>query len=95
VTDSSDSSETHPPVAQSPLPDSPPGILRDGWNYEATVQEVEEIMARIESGELDLAQVFEQFGTAVEYLRQCEAFLSQRQRQMDLLIETLKDEPGF
>jgi exodeoxyribonuclease VII small subunit len=69
--------------------------LRDDWNYEATVQEIEEIMARIESGELDLAQVFDQFGTAVEYLRQCEVFLSQRQRQMDLLIETLKDEPGF
>jgi len=36
--------------------------------------------------------VFEQFSAAVRYLRQCETFLAQRQRQVDLLIETLTDE---
>jgi exodeoxyribonuclease VII small subunit len=39
--------------------------------------------------------VFDQFAAAVEYLRQCETFLQQRQQQVDLLIETLKDEPQF
>lgn len=67
----------------------------DDWNYEATVKQVEAIMMRIESGELELAEVFEQFAAAVEYLRQCETFLAQRQQQMDLLIETLSDEPEF
>ncbi len=62
------------------------------WNYEATVAQVESILSRIESGELELADVFEQFSTAVRYLRQCEMFLAQRQRQVDLLIETLTDE---
>ncbi len=62
------------------------------WNYEATVQQVEAIMARIESGELALADVFDQFAAAVNSLRQCELFLSQRQQQMDLLIETLTDD---
>ncbi len=62
------------------------------WNYEQTVQQIEEIIARIEAGELDLAEVFDQFGVAVEYLRQCETFLNQRQQQMDLLIESLADE---
>ena len=62
------------------------------WNYEATVSQVESILSRIESGELDLADVFEQFSTAVRYLRQCETFLAQRQNQVDLLIETLTDE---
>ncbi|PSB16005.1 exodeoxyribonuclease VII small subunit [Phormidesmis priestleyi ULC007] len=62
------------------------------WNYEATVAQVESILSRIESGELDLADVFEQFSTAVRYLKQCEAFLAQRQNQVDLLIETLTDE---
>ncbi|MCP2728341.1 exodeoxyribonuclease VII small subunit [Limnofasciculus baicalensis] len=67
--------------------------LPDSWKYEATVAQVERIVKQIESGELELAEVFEQFSTAVEYLRQCEAFLTQRQEQMDLLIETLdKDE---
>jgi exodeoxyribonuclease VII small subunit len=59
------------------------------WNYETTVQKVEEILARIESGELELEEVFDQFSAAVEYLNQCETFLAQRQQQMDLLIETL------
>jgi len=62
------------------------------WSYEATVQQVEAIMARIESGELELADVFDQFAAAVNSLRQCELFLSQRQQQMDLLIETLTDD---
>ncbi|MCC5613893.1 exodeoxyribonuclease VII small subunit [Nostoc sp. CHAB 5836] len=64
----------------------------EGWNYEAKVAEIEGIIARIEAGELDLEAVFEQFATAVEYLRQCEGFLQQRQQQVDLLIETLSDE---
>ncbi|WP_375504213.1 exodeoxyribonuclease VII small subunit [uncultured Nostoc sp.] len=64
----------------------------EGWNYEAKVIEIEGIIARIEAGELDLEAVFEQFASAVEYLRQCESFLQQRQQQVDLLIETLSDE---
>ncbi|MBW4674468.1 MAG: exodeoxyribonuclease VII small subunit [Nostoc sp. CreGUA01] len=64
----------------------------EGWNYEAKVIEIEGIIARIEAGELELEEVFDQFGKAVEYLRQCESFLQQRQQQVDLLIETLSDE---
>lgn len=69
----------------TPVPDST-------WNYEATVAKVESIIRQIESGELELAQVFDEFTTAIEYLRQCEAFLDQRQKQMNLLIETLVDD---
>ncbi|AUB38205.1 xseB, exodeoxyribonuclease VII small subunit [Nostoc flagelliforme CCNUN1] len=64
----------------------------EGWNYEAKVAEIEGMIARIESGELELEAVFEQFASAVEYLRQCESFLQQRQQQVELLIETLSDE---
>lgn len=64
------------------------------WRYEETVAEVEAIIARIESGELDLADVFDQFEQAVQYIQQCEAFLSDRQTQMELLIETLEDSSG-
>ncbi|MBF1989339.1 exodeoxyribonuclease VII small subunit, partial [Fischerella thermalis] len=45
------------------------------WNYEAKVAEIEGIIDRIERGELELADVFEQFAQAVEYLRECESFL--------------------
>jgi exodeoxyribonuclease VII small subunit len=79
------------------MPESSSSGLPDptNWRYEATVAEVESIITRIEMGELDLAEVFDQFSTAVEYLRQCEAFLNQQQRQMDLLVETLMDDPDF
>jgi exodeoxyribonuclease VII small subunit len=62
------------------------------WNYEAKVAEIAKIVTRIEAGELELAEVFEQFATAVGYLSECENFLQQRQQQTDLLIETLKDD---
>lgn len=65
--------------------------LEKGWNYEAKVAEVEEIIAQIEAGKLELEEVFDQFATAVEYLQECESFLQHRQQQVDLLIETLKE----
>lgn len=69
--------------------------LPETWNYEATVAQVETIIQQIEAGELELAEVFEQFAAAVKSLRQCEAFLQERQQQMDLLIETLEEESDF
>ena len=69
--------------------------IQQDWNYEEAVAEVETIIAAIEAGELELEEVFEQFTAAVEYLRQCETFLQQRQQQVDLLIETLTNEPQF
>lgn len=69
--------------------------LPEAWNYEATVAQVETIIEQIEAGELELAEVFEQFTAAVKHLRQCEAFLQERQQQMDLLIETLATESDF
>ncbi|WP_066423599.1 exodeoxyribonuclease VII small subunit [Anabaena sp. 4-3] len=61
-------------------------------NYEEKVAEIEKIISRIESGNLELEAVFDQFAIAVEHLRQCETFLQQRQQQVDLLIETLSDD---
>jgi len=61
------------------------------WSYEETVAYIEDIIAQIESGELDVAQVFDRFALAVQHLRQCETFLAERRQQMDLLIETLSD----
>ncbi len=76
------------PLEQATNPTFPPD-----WNYEVTVTEVEAIINRIELGELELSEVFEQFAIAVEQLRQCETFLTRQQQQVDLLIETLLDEP--
>ena len=54
------------------------------WNYETTVAEIETIINGIELGELELADVFEQFSVAMERLRQCEAFLMRQQQQVEV-----------
>ncbi len=74
------------------MTDSPRAKKKTNWNYEATVAKVEKIINQLESGELELAEVFTEFSTAVEYLRECEAFLNQKQQQMSLLIETLTEQ---
>lgn len=82
-------------LSSSSNPTTHPGSDPD-WSYETTVAQVECMINRIESGNLDLADLFSEFAGAVEYLRQCETFLTQQQQQMDLLIETLTDESdGF
>jgi exodeoxyribonuclease VII small subunit len=61
------------------------------WSYEATVEKVETILDAIESGDLELKEVLEQFAIGVESLRQCEEFLTVQQEQVELLLETLED----
>lgn len=65
------------------------------WNYEATVDRIEAIIERVESGELPLEQVFEEFSIAVECLQECEKFLARGKEKMDLSIEILEDEIDF
>lgn len=71
-----------------------PPALPDDWSYEETLSEIEEITTQLETGELPLADVFEQFAKAVESLQKCDQFLQAKQTQASLLIETLvgKDE---
>ena len=71
-----------------------PGNLPDS-NYEQTVDRIEAIIDRVDSGELPLEAVFEQFAVAVECLQQCEGFLARGKQQMDLSIKLLAAEPEF
>ncbi len=70
-------------------------LRQSGWNYEETVDRIEAIIDRVESGELPLEEVFEQFAVAVECLQECESFLARGKEQMDLSIELLAAEPDF
>lgn len=73
--------------------ESTPAALSDPWNYESSVAHIEAIINQIEMGEMELAEVFQQFAIAVEHLHHCETFLTHQKKRMDLLIETLLDEP--
>ena len=46
------------------------------------------------SSDLDLADVFDRFAAANSDLDRCEAFLADKQTQVDLAIETLGDSPA-
>jgi exodeoxyribonuclease VII small subunit len=59
--------------------------------YEEKVAQVEEILGEIEGGDLELTEVFSQFGVAVDFLQQCESFLSQQREHVELLLENLGD----
>ena len=61
------------------------------WSYEKTLTRIEEITAQLETGEMALADVFEQFSEAVSSLKQCDQFLQAKQKEATLLIETLVD----
>jgi exodeoxyribonuclease VII small subunit len=61
------------------------------WKYEAAVARVEEILGEIESGELELNEVFDRFTVAVDSLQQCDVFLSRQRDRVDLLLEDLGD----
>ena len=69
-----------------------PSALPDDWSYEDTLSRIEDITAQLETGELPLADVFEQFSEAVGSLQQCDQFLQAKQTQASLLIETLVGE---
>lgn len=64
----------------------------DNWSYEAAVEEVEAIITDLETGELPLADIFEQFEKAVTELKKCDSFLQAKQQQAQVLIETLVPE---
>jgi exodeoxyribonuclease VII small subunit len=70
-------------------------LRQSDWNYEQTVDRIEAIIDRVESGELPLEAVFEEFAVAVECLQQCEGFLARGKEKMDLSIELLAAEPEF
>jgi exodeoxyribonuclease VII small subunit len=64
-------------------------VKKKAWNYEETVDGVEEILAAIEGGDLELTEVFSQFAVAVDRLNQCENFLATQREQVELLLENL------
>ena len=66
--------------------------LPDDWSYEDTLCRIEAITSQLETGDLPLAEVFDQFAEAVGALQQCDQFLKAKQEQAHLLIETLVDE---
>ena len=64
----------------------------EAWDYEASVEQIEAIITDLETGELPLAHIFEQFEKAATELKKCDTFLQEKQQKAQLLIETLMPE---
>lgn len=64
----------------------------EAWQYETAVRKIETILSDLESGEMPLAEIFEQFEQAAAELKRCDRFLREKQQQAQLLIETLADD---
>ena len=68
--------------------------LPEDWQYETASAEVEQIIAELEQDGLSLDDAFGAFETAVKRLQECDKFLSDRQAQAEILIETLSAQYG-
>lgn len=81
-----------PPAKKSTQKESKEPALPNDWRYEDTLARIEDITEQLESGDLPLAEVFEQFSDAMIALQQCDQFLQSKQAEATLLIETLVSE---
>ena len=70
--------------------DRPP--LPEDWQYETASTEIETIIEQLEQDDLTLDNAFSAFETAVKRLQEYDQFLSDRQAQAEILIETLTDD---
>ncbi|HEY9809747.1 MAG TPA: exodeoxyribonuclease VII small subunit [Halomicronema sp.] len=64
-------------------------------SYEAKVAKIEEIIKKMEIGNLEMTEMFDSFSVASQYLRECEDFLAEKQQQQTIYVETLTEELDF
>ncbi len=56
------------------------------FNFEKALEELEEIVSRLDSGELGLEQMLEEFERGIKLVRSCQKFLEQAQKKVEMLI---------
>ena len=58
---------------------------RSPRRFEAAVDEIEQIVQRLESGQLDLAQSLEQYSHGIDTLKECHQLLADAERRVTML----------
>jgi exodeoxyribonuclease VII small subunit len=56
-----------------------------GLDFEASLAEVEQIVARLESGELGLSESLQQYETGIKQLKRCHGLLDAAEQKVSLL----------
>ena len=62
-----------------------PATHRASRRFETAVDEIEQIVSRLESGELDLAESLQQYAKGIETLKECHELLADAERRVTML----------
>lgn len=79
--DDGDSAGTSDPKSSGSSPAAP----RDPRRFESAVDEIEQIVQRLESGQLDLGESLQQYARGIETLQECHRLLEDAERRVTLL----------
>ena len=60
-------------------------------SFEKSVQELDSIVEKMESGELNLEQSLELFERRVKLTRECRKILDDAEKKIEILLESTKD----
>ena len=63
------------------------GKQSKGDSFEATLEELETIVAKLEGGDLPLEQSLELFERGVQLSRQCQKRLDEAERKVEILVK--------
>jgi exodeoxyribonuclease VII small subunit len=63
----------------------PPSRRPASRRFESAVDEIEQIVSRLESGELDLAESLQQYAKGIETLKECHELLADAERRVTML----------
>lgn len=61
---------------------------KQGYDFEGSLKDLEQLVERMESGELSLEKALETFEQGILLTRQCQTMLSEAEQKVQLLIET-------
>ncbi len=56
-------------------------------NFEAAMDELEKLVARMEEGDLPLEETLKQFQRGIELTRQCQKALADAEQKVEILVE--------
>ena len=62
------------------------GGKRKKFKFEQAISELEAIVNRLDSGDLSLEQMLEDFETGVRLVKDCQRYLEQAQKRVEMLV---------
>ncbi|MBD66821.1 MAG: exodeoxyribonuclease VII small subunit [Halobacteriovoraceae bacterium] len=61
-------------------------------NFESTLNKLEEIVQKLEEGELSLDQSIKEFESGIDLYKECKTYLDKAEKKIQVLTDSLKEE---